>query len=1508
MALTTEESRSFAGKLDKYKEAKQLILEKWSENCTLTLSHAGIKEGWPEHLADILGPALAFLQEHGLVNFGAAQAAPEPPVPAAEEPKEEQQQEEKPKGVSKADVVARLYEILRTADLEVLSEKKIRAQLQADLGIDILPYKALVKKHVTHVIAHLDQRATLEPLPLTEDEGEGGQGGGGKAAKAAKGQPEAVKEPPHVVVVGAGLAGLAAASILKRNGVKVTVLEAQQSIGGRLAKLTSGLASDKSEGRAPLAFGPFALTCPLPAGGGEGAETASTSAAAWPSGAATLRLLCRQLHIALSPLSGGDGVSGGSVVGSHRLRLFERAVDGEEAASLGLAAVPEDVREEAERLLAELLSEVRQKLDEQLGDGKSAGDGGGAGPPGSLAAVLEAALAKLAGPPTPPDGGERPKGAAGAADEGASAEATGGGGAKRPAEQADREAAGVEGEQSAEDGDRPAKRGRTDGDDDGSASAAPNGENSDAAGSAGADGGQGGERAETVTAVQAAGPSGGDGQDVKMGAAEADGQCGAPEVTAPRVRQEVLRALRTHLLPLLELQLSAPLGSVAPAHLALLPPLPAHGGRGPMSKEGAGTEQGTASGVAALSREGARRLLEALAEGLEVRTGVVVTAVAATATGVKVSTDTAGTLTASAALLAVPHAVLKSGALALEPSLPAYRSAAAARVAEGGAMTLRLSLPPACSALLRRIGGGDTARPFAVAAAAVSVSSSKAEPSSTAEPGAASGVSSGLGLGLVFCPEHRLRQGGGEEGAGGDGDEPCFLEVHVTPSALPQAAAMSDLELQRQAMAALRAVAAAACGKGAAAGADDSPEDAAAEPSTASLPEDPSSFEVLRWGVSGPQDVASGSGRAGAAAAAAARGAACAHLAPGGDPRDMALLALPHKGRIFFAGEHTAPDQLRDGLLAALMASGVREAARLLKALKLQESAGSGGGSKAKAKAGQAAAAGLEVGDEPPHAELIGAAEAAAAAAVKAAKAAKEAAARAEKTKSKRSAQVIEDSDEEDGPAGADAAKRLQQAGEAKAAKAGRKKAAASEEEEDLEDAQRRQAALAKLQADRKDVKVVYKAMMAAGYGNLAPLREQMSTCAGLEAKQVLLQALQGATVPVLALMAGDSSVLGWLRDWLLELCDDSSAEHLVLAELRLLERLPLPADALAAALAALAATDGEDGAAGLAEQSGAVPPVRALVSAVRDRCGSHRGKDVKRMAAQVSATWERRGSGEVASGGGDAASRRDPALEAQLAAVKAAAEAARQEAALAAQRRAEVQQEAQAAAAAALPEIATFEDYKRVERGTGSGGGGGGSGSGSGSKHKEGGSSGKHHKSSSSSGGSAADVEALKAEVTEYVKQLLKRHHKSGRITTAGYRLILDKATRKVFETLTPGSLGGSDSSLKDPLGAKRREKIGKLVEQYVQKMGQTPPPQAQPQRTPSEGAPAAAPPPAIGVRYGPSGSAGCVGGANDPPAPTNDAGGDHPRELEASIRELGMEAVDEQPCAATQLPAKHA
>jgi NADPH-dependent 2,4-dienoyl-CoA reductase/sulfur reductase-like enzyme len=41
-------------------------------------------------------------------------------------------------------------------------------------------------------------------------------------------------DPPHICVVGAGIAGLRCAAVLHENGIRVTILEARDRVGGRV--------------------------------------------------------------------------------------------------------------------------------------------------------------------------------------------------------------------------------------------------------------------------------------------------------------------------------------------------------------------------------------------------------------------------------------------------------------------------------------------------------------------------------------------------------------------------------------------------------------------------------------------------------------------------------------------------------------------------------------------------------------------------------------------------------------------------------------------------------------------------------------------------------------------------------------------------------------------------------------------------------------------------------------------------------------------------------------------------------------------------------------------------------------------------------------------------------------------------------------------------------------------------------------------------------------------------
>ncbi|GIL76736.1 hypothetical protein Vretifemale_6324 [Volvox reticuliferus] len=979
MALTLEETRTFGKKLEEYQEAKRRILEKWTSNCKVLLSIQAMKDGWPEKLSGLLEPAFAYLQERGLINFGVALRPPEPAATATRTGEEHGPSgPEDVKKPSTADIVARLYEILRTADFSVMTEKKIRAQLEAELGTDMAPYKALLRRHVEYVLEHEHERESLEPLHVSDDDG----GNAGKADRKAKKQSrqDAAREPPHVVVVGAGLAGLVTATVLQRNGCKVTVLEAQKQPGGRLTKLfpmvgssaAPGADGAAAESAAAAAFGPVSLRVPLPAEDEEGEAgqqpTGQSARERWPGGAVAIQTLCNQLDI--KPLILGNATSnGGRGVLLHRLGLYSSSpAEGADAAEATARAslVGEDVQNEAEGLFNDLLAAVWQRWDVRNEGEKPNGNAvlqpSSTNPATSLGAELEAELMRRIGPAAATSQGDE----VGRRD------------LKRnlsDATEANPDATTSMAVATDDAPDRPVKRHRKEAED---KELVPPGAEAKAPARATDNGqasspvvGQAMEINDTAAGsrnifdVKASSPCAASLTDEEMMVDEPPTAPGSAKASQPgrRIRGEVLDVLRNHLLPLLELQLGAPLTAVSPSQLHLTPPGMLTGLLSrPVLRQEVKSETVEATGLrpGLLPLCGARRLVEALASELDIRAGVTVTGVTVMATGgVKVSTDSAGSIKATAAVLAVPHAILQSGTITFDPPLLPYRTAAAARVGTGAAVSLSLSLQPEVdlSGLCGGSSGNGDLRPFFVSATAAAHHTSHGDEGETS------------GLSFLFCPSGIAANAstsamGNSSGDKVDTEAAVVVVAHVLGTSHAKSPLeMTDEELQGSAVAALHVAAAAAGG---------------------TLPQEhikPMSCHLSRWGELPPDVQTKSASGQGAAAKVSRGGGACAHLAKGGDPRDMMLLATPIRGRVFFAGEHTAADQLPYGLLAALAGSGIREAARVLKAIK-------GGSGDAAPASGKGASVGeLEVGDEPPLQRLIDAAEAEAKAAAASTKA-----------------------------------------------------------------------------------------------------------------------------------------------------------------------------------------------------------------------------------------------------------------------------------------------------------------------------------------------------------------------------------------------------------------------------------------------------------------------------------------------------------------------------------------
>lgn len=176
--------------------------------------------------------AYRFLHQQGGINFGILTDDPLVPLPAgflaapgsAPAAASKEEPEEPPTAPEASDeaVQARLYEVLEGADLQTTSEKMLRSQLAEHFQADMSQRKAFIRDVLTEYLQ------TGGPSPGYKE----------KMAKQAAAERRAAaklqRQRGRVIVVGAGPAGLTAALHLKRNGVDVTVLEAQPRVGGRV--------------------------------------------------------------------------------------------------------------------------------------------------------------------------------------------------------------------------------------------------------------------------------------------------------------------------------------------------------------------------------------------------------------------------------------------------------------------------------------------------------------------------------------------------------------------------------------------------------------------------------------------------------------------------------------------------------------------------------------------------------------------------------------------------------------------------------------------------------------------------------------------------------------------------------------------------------------------------------------------------------------------------------------------------------------------------------------------------------------------------------------------------------------------------------------------------------------------------------------------------------------------------------------------------------------------------
>jgi len=216
-----------------YLGMRNAILERWAveKKCeemideTETLRRLGVGN---DADAAYVSRCFRWLETNGGINYGVTKSVEETPKPTASARASDANGEAtndvvvatvaEGETMTEEIVVRGLLAVLKNADLTVDTEKAIRHRLEERLGTSLKDFKPVIRDTIEKFLA--------DPAAVQGDES-------ASASIVAPPRPSFVDSRP-VVVIGAGPAGLAAATMIKRQGGQVIVLEARERVGGRV--------------------------------------------------------------------------------------------------------------------------------------------------------------------------------------------------------------------------------------------------------------------------------------------------------------------------------------------------------------------------------------------------------------------------------------------------------------------------------------------------------------------------------------------------------------------------------------------------------------------------------------------------------------------------------------------------------------------------------------------------------------------------------------------------------------------------------------------------------------------------------------------------------------------------------------------------------------------------------------------------------------------------------------------------------------------------------------------------------------------------------------------------------------------------------------------------------------------------------------------------------------------------------------------------------------------------